>query len=168
MPVCGKVSFSLGGRTPWRPPTVEKCTRRTSAGSDFWKISSLALAGARRGGHRRWRSVLAERQRKAFLEKEFFSLGRRTPWRPPTVEKCTRRTSAGRDLTVLFCREQKSTKRVAPEGANLRFAPSGLPHSRGDALWGRAHPCRSLHPAERRLSGSELRPRSYSPVCAPE
>ena len=31
--------------------------------------------------------------------------------------------------TVLFCREQKSTKRVAPERANLRFAPSGLPHS---------------------------------------
>ena len=26
---------------------------------------------------------------KRFLKNKFFSLGRRTPWRPPTVEKCT-------------------------------------------------------------------------------
>ena len=60
-------------------------------GKRFWKISSLALADARREDPRRWRSVL-------------------------------------------FCREQKRTKRVAPKGPNLRFAPSGLPHSRGDGL----------------------------------
>ena len=94
-----------------------------------------------------------------------FSLGGLSPWRPPTVEKCTRRASAGRVLTVLFCREQKRTKRVAPERANLRFAPSGPPHSR-HAWRGRVHPCRSLHPAERRLLGSALRPRSYSPEHA--
>ena len=79
----------------------------------------------------------------------------------------TRREDHRRWRSVLFCREQKSTKRVAPEGANLRFAPSGLPHSR-HASWVRAHPCRSQHPAERRLLGSSLRPRSYSPGHSPE
>ena len=43
-----------------------------------------------------------------------------------------------------------------------------IPHSRGDALWGRIHPCRSQHPAERRLLGSALRPRSYSPEHSPD
>ena len=86
---------------------MEKCSRRNVGGKRFLKKSSLPLAGARRRGHRRWRSVL-------------------------------------------FCREQKSTKRVAPKGANLRFAPSGLPHSldglavAGDTLIARTHPASRL------------------------
>ena len=152
-----KEFFGLGGCTPWTVSDGGEVYSPNVGGKRFLKKSSLALAGARRGGHRRWRSVLAERRRKAFLKK-FFSLGRRTPWRPPTVEKCT----------FLLC-GRKVPKRTHPRGANLRIRPPwGSPHSRGDASWGRAHPCRSLHPAERRLSGSSLRPRSYSPVCALE
>ena len=51
------------------------------------KTSFLALAGSRRGGLRRWRSVL-------------------------------------------FCYATEKYQKSAPKGTNLRFAPSGLPHSR--------------------------------------
>ena len=67
-------------------------TRRhagTSGGDCFFINSSLALAGARRGGHRRWRSVLAGTSAGSDFIKKFFSLGRLSPRRPPTVEKCT-------------------------------------------------------------------------------
>ena len=61
-----------------------------------------------------------------------------------------RREGHRRWRSVLFCREQKSTKRVAPKGTNLRFAPSGLPHSRhglvvaGVTLIARTHPASRL------------------------
>ena len=63
------------------------------------------------------------------MKNKFFSLGRLPPWRPPTVEKCTFLPRAEKEQDnyaegiIIF-------KRVAPERANLRFAPSGLPHSR--------------------------------------
>ena len=104
---------------------------------------------------------------KRFLKNKFFGPKGCRRGELRRVRSVLAKTSAGRDLTVLFCREQKSTKRVAPKGPNLRFAPSGLPHSR-HAWWGRTHPCQSLHPAERRLLGSALRPRSYSQESAPQ
>ena len=69
------------------------------------------------------------------------------------MEKCT----------FLLC-NRKVPKECTQAGANLRIRPPwGSPHSRGDASRGRTHPCQSQHPAERRLLGSALRPRSYSP-----
>ena len=65
---------------------------------------------------------------KRCLKKEVFGLGGHTPWRPPTVEKCSFLPRAEKEQDnyaegiIIF-------KRVAPKGPNLRFAPSGLPHS---------------------------------------
>ena len=81
-----------------------------------------------------------ERRRKAFLENKFFGLGGCAGVRLIGIclyaEKLVlalagyRRCEFRRYRSVLFCREQKRTKRVAPKGPNQRFAPAGLPHSR--------------------------------------
>ena len=82
----------------------------------------------------------------------------------------SRRGEFRRYRSVLFCYAAEKYQRERTQGrANLRIRPPwGSPHSRGDVSWVRTHPCRSQHPAERRLSGSSLRPRSYSPVCTLE
>ena len=96
---------------------MEKCTRHNVGGKRFLKKNSFALAGSRREGHRRWRSVLAERRRKAFFKKEFFCLGGRPPWRIPTISKCT----------FLLC-GRKVPKRTHPSGGEPTDSPPlGIP-----------------------------------------
>ena len=66
---------------------------------------------------------------KRFLKKSSLALAGCRRGRSPTVKKCSFLPRAEKEQDnyaegiIIF-------KRVAPKGTNLRFAPSGLPHSR--------------------------------------
>ena len=75
-----KEFFSLGGLPPWTVSDGGEVYSPNVGGKRFLKKSSLTLVGCRRDEFRRVRSVLAERRRKAFFEKEFSSLGGLPPW----------------------------------------------------------------------------------------
>ena len=81
---------------------------------------------------------------KRFLKNKFFSLGRLSPWTVSDGGEVYSPNVGGTSFNCTFLpraeKEQDNYaegiiifKRIAPEGANLRFAPSGLPHSRGMA-----------------------------------
>ena len=94
---------------------------------------------------------------KRFLKNKFFSLGRRTPWRPPTVEKCTFLPRAEKEQDnyaegiIIFKRvAQKcwtSPTPVMRDGDGLTLAEVSI--RRKDAFWEvncvRVHTRRCVH-----------------------